>query len=211
MNNWGTYLGDTGSCGKLLSHPASLVVALQASVWDKEQRNVKLKVTVVHSTEHLTETTAVLSDSHSYEVWRWDKKSLYKNKSHQLSTTTWGGGELLTAPQTTTLCYSEDLNISRPIVSRINSATCNISKHITNILNPLMESTPHHIKHSTDALQTWAESRWCPSIVMWSHHLYTWSSGDHQITDSSLENRPSCTPSQICYSTASPPHFCNPL
>lgn len=140
------------------------------------------------------------------------KKSLYKNKSHQLSTTTWGWGELLTAPQTTTLCYSEDLNISRPIVSRSNSATCNISKHITtNILNPLMESTPHHIKHSTDALQTWAESRWCPSIVMWSHHLYTWSSGDHQITDSSLENRPSCTPSQICYSTASPPHFCNPL
>lgn len=122
-----------------------------------------------------------------------------------------GGWELLTAPQTTTLCYSEDLNISRPIVSRINSATCNISKHITNILNPLMESTPHHIKHSTDALQTWAESRWCPSIVIWSHHLYTWSSGDHQITDSSLENRSSCTPSQICYSTASPPHFCNPL
>lgn len=134
-----------------------------------------------------------------------------KKACHQLSTTTWGWGELLTAPQTTMLCYSEDLNISRPIVSRINSATCNISKHITNILNPLMESTPHHIKHSTDALKTWAESRWCPSIVMWSHHLYTWSSGDHQITDSSLENIPSCTPSQICYSTASPPHFCNPL
>lgn len=182
MNNWGTYLGDTGSCGKLLSHPASLVVALQASVWDKEQRNVKLKVTVVHSTEHLTETTAVLSDSHSYEVWRWDKKSLYKNKSHQLSTTTWGGGELLTAPQTTTLCYSEDLNISRPIVSRINSATCNISKHITNILNPLMESTPHHIKHSTDALQTWAESRWCPfhsDVVSSLIYLKQWRPSDN--------------------------------